>query len=119
MRGTVAYKRKAVNLAVEACVQVFTVQFARTTKGERKMNDDTLSNKQMDCAVEVSEAVTQAVIAAQIRPVNVAGVNPELTKQQMLDRVAVLSDEIDANEEENRKMQEEITTLYASIDASN
>lgn len=83
------------------------------------MNGDNLSNKQMDRAVEVSEADTQAAIAAQMRQANIAGVKPELTKQQMLDRVAVLSSEIDANEEENRKMQEEITTLYASINASN
>lgn len=83
------------------------------------MNGDTLSNKQMDRAVELAEADTQAAIAAHKRPVNIAGVKPALTKQQMLDRVAVLSGEIDANEEENRKMQEEITTLYASIDASN
>lgn len=83
------------------------------------MNDDTFSNKQMDRAFEVSEADTQAAIAAQMRTVNKAGVNPALTKQQMLDRVAVLSGEIEANEEENRKMQEEITSLYASIDASN
>lgn len=83
------------------------------------MNGDTLSNKQMDRAVELAEADTQAAIAAQMRQVNVAGVKPALTKQQMLDRVAVLSGEIDANEEENRKMQEEITALYASIDASN
>lgn len=47
-----------------------------------------------------------------------AGAKPALKNQQMLDRVALLSGEIDANEEENRKMQEEITTLYASIDAS-
>lgn len=83
------------------------------------MNGDTLSNNQMDRAVALAEADTQAAIAAQTRPANIAGVKPALTKQQMLDRVAVLSGEIDANEEENRKMQEEITTLYASIDASN
>ena len=39
------------------------------------------------------------------------------TKQQMLDRVKLLSDEIDGNEEENRMMQDEINSLYAKIDA--
>jgi hypothetical protein len=39
-----------------------------------------------------------------------------LTKQQMLDRVSVLSDEIDANEEENRVMQAEINDLYRRLD---
>lgn len=43
---------------------------------------------------------------------------PEMTKQQMLDRVAVLSGEIDANEEENRVMQDEINALYAKLDAA-
>lgn len=54
------------------------------------MNDDTLSNKQMDRAVEIAEADTQAAIAAKKRLVNTAGVKPMLTKQLMLDRVAVL-----------------------------
>ena len=39
------------------------------------------------------------------------------TKQQMLDRVHLLSDEMDSNEEENRIMQDEIILLYAKIDA--
>lgn len=42
----------------------------------------------------------------------------QMTKQQMLDRVAVLSSEIDANEDENRAMQAEIDSLYSKIDAS-
>lgn len=40
-----------------------------------------------------------------------------LTKQQMLERINLLSSEIDANEEENRYMQNEINSLYARIDA--
>lgn len=83
------------------------------------MNDENMNNKYMDRLVELAEADTQAAIAAQMRTVNAAGVTPAFTKQQMLDRVAVLSGEIEANEEENRNMQEEITSLYASIDASN
>jgi hypothetical protein len=42
----------------------------------------------------------------------------ELTEQQMLDRVELLGDEMDANDEENRAMQSEIDTLYAKIDAA-
>lgn len=40
-----------------------------------------------------------------------------MTKEQMQDRINLLSDEIDANEEENRTMQAEIDSLYARIDA--
>lgn len=40
-----------------------------------------------------------------------------VTRQAMLDRIKMLSDEIDANEEENRRMQEETNALYAKIDA--
>jgi len=39
-----------------------------------------------------------------------------MTEQQMRDRIKLLADEIDANEEENRVMQSEIDTLYAKID---
>lgn len=39
------------------------------------------------------------------------------TKEQLLERVRLLSDEMDANEEENRAMQSEIDGLYAQIDA--
>lgn len=35
-----------------------------------------------------------------------------------LARISLLSDEIDANEEENRFMLKEINELYAKIDAS-
>lgn len=40
-----------------------------------------------------------------------------MTKQEKLERINLLSGEIDANEEENRLMQAEITKLYAEIDA--
>ena len=40
-----------------------------------------------------------------------------MTKQEMKDRISLLGGEIDANEEENRVMQEEINSLYAKIDA--
>jgi hypothetical protein len=39
------------------------------------------------------------------------------SKEEMLARVSLLSDEIDANEEENRVHQEEIDKLYAKIDS--
>jgi len=39
------------------------------------------------------------------------------TKEEMQARVNLLSQEIDANEEENRMMQDEINDLYAKIDA--
>lgn len=38
-------------------------------------------------------------------------------KEEMEERIRVLSDEIDANDEENRAMQAEIDALYAKIDA--
>ena len=41
----------------------------------------------------------------------------EMTVEQMHARISLLSDEINANEEENRMCQEEITALYAKIDA--
>ena len=41
------------------------------------------------------------------------------TKEQMEARISVLSDEIDANDEENRMMQSEIDDLYKRIDALN
>lgn len=40
-----------------------------------------------------------------------------MTKQEMLDKIKWLSDEIDANEEESRAMQDEINALYAKLDA--
>ena len=40
-----------------------------------------------------------------------------VTKAQLLERVRMLSDEMDANDEENRAMQAEIDGLYAQIDA--
>jgi len=47
----------------------------------------------------------------------VAGDAAPATKAQLLDRVSMLSDEMDANDEENRAMQSEIDGLYAQIDA--
>lgn len=44
---------------------------------------------------------------------------PEMTAQQMQDRIKLLAGEMDANDEENRAMQSEIDTLYAKIDAAN
>ena len=41
----------------------------------------------------------------------------ESDKQKMHERIKLLSDEIDANEEENRAMQTEIDGLYKKIDA--
>ncbi|WP_302053026.1 hypothetical protein [Burkholderia gladioli] len=40
-----------------------------------------------------------------------------MTKEQILARISLLSDEMDANEEENRTMQAEIDSLYARVDA--
>lgn len=42
----------------------------------------------------------------------------ETEKTAALARISLLSDEIDANEEENRSMLKEIHELYAKIDAS-
>jgi FtsZ-binding cell division protein ZapB len=39
-----------------------------------------------------------------------------MTKQEALDRIELLSDEIDANEEENCMMEKEIESLYAMIE---
>jgi len=41
-----------------------------------------------------------------------------MDKAQMLTRISLLSDEMDANDEENKQMQSEIDTLYAKIDAA-
>lgn len=41
------------------------------------------------------------------------------TKEEMEERIRVLSDEMDASDEENRAMQAEIDALYAKIDALN
>lgn len=40
-----------------------------------------------------------------------------MTKQEILKRISVLSDEIDANEEENRFMQAQIDVLYEEFEA--
>lgn len=42
----------------------------------------------------------------------------EMAEQEMLDRIKLLADEMDANDEENCGMQSEIDTLYAKIDAA-
>lgn len=44
-------------------------------------------------------------------------VQESMTKDEMLARISVLSDEMDANDEENRTMQAEIDDLYARLDA--
>lgn len=41
-----------------------------------------------------------------------------MPEAQMLERIKLLSDEMDANEEENRAMQAEIDALYVKIDAA-
>lgn len=41
----------------------------------------------------------------------------EMTRAEMEARIQVLSDEMDANDEENRAMQDEIDALYKKIDA--
>lgn len=41
----------------------------------------------------------------------------DMTHQQMLDRISLLSGEMDANDEENQLYQKEIIDLYAKIDA--
>lgn len=40
-----------------------------------------------------------------------------MTKEQMEARISLLSDEVVANEEENRAMNDEIEDLYKRIDA--
>lgn len=42
-----------------------------------------------------------------------------MTKEQMEARISLLSDEIDANEAENRIMQDEIDQLYMRIESLN
>jgi chaperonin cofactor prefoldin len=39
------------------------------------------------------------------------------TKEEIQARIDVLSDEMDANEEENRAMQEELNGLYKQLDS--
>ncbi|HDX8428261.1 TPA: hypothetical protein RQN23_002961 [Aeromonas veronii] len=40
----------------------------------------------------------------------------DMTKEEMLARISELSDEIDANEQENMLMQDEINDLYKALD---
>ncbi len=40
----------------------------------------------------------------------------DMTKDEMLARISELSDEIDANEQENMLMQDEINDLYKALD---
>ncbi|MFM5296543.1 hypothetical protein ACEUAI_20150 [Aeromonas veronii] len=40
----------------------------------------------------------------------------DMTKEEMLARISELSDEIDANEQENMLMQDEINELYKALD---
>lgn len=75
------------------------------------MPNETLTNKQMDEANERAEADTQAVLAQQ-------ALEAVASKQKMQERINLLSSEIDANEEENRVMQAEITALYQKLDAA-
>lgn len=51
---------------------------------------------------------------------NIAAIGKQpMTKEQMEARISLLSEEIDANEAENRIMQEEIDQLYIRIEALN
>lgn len=50
-------------------------------------------------------------------PIDVQEAAP-MFEAQMLNRIKLLSDEMDANEEENRAMQAEIDALYVKIDAA-
>ena len=51
-------------------------------------------------------------------PITALPANPaeEMTKEQMQERISLLANEIDANEEENRVMQNEINSLCNRID---
>ena len=51
-------------------------------------------------------------------PANTTATNTETTREHMLARISLLSDEMDANDEENRAMQTEIDALYEKIDAT-
>lgn len=42
--------------------------------------------------------------------------NDKMTKEQILAQINTLSDDIDANEEENRIMQDKIEGLYLQLD---
>lgn len=95
------------------------------------MSDESLSNKQMDEACERAEADTQAAAlahnarfnakhAASVAKVCIPIENTTqsaMTKEQMNERINLLSSEIDANEDENRAMQAEINALYQKLDA--
>jgi pyrroloquinoline quinone (PQQ) biosynthesis protein C len=39
-----------------------------------------------------------------------------MTKEEIKERISLLSDEMDANDEENRMMQREIDKLYSMLD---
>lgn len=48
---------------------------------------------------------------------NTTATNTEMTREQMLALISLLSKEMNANDEENRMMQAEIDSLYAKLDA--
>ncbi len=79
-----------------------TNQERRREEHQRSLRDDIAQ-----CERDLEEAKRVAKAAV-----------PELTVQQMQDRIKVLAGEMDANDEENRAMQSEIDTLYAKIDAA-
>jgi pyrroloquinoline quinone (PQQ) biosynthesis protein C len=39
-----------------------------------------------------------------------------VTKEEIKERISLLSDEMDANDEENRMMQREVDQLYSMLD---
>lgn len=84
-----------------------------------KVNSESLGYKPAHLAELIDTKINTATTVIQgfcgTLPVN--PLTPkQLTKQEMLDRINLLSGEMDANDEENKMMQEEITSLYAKID---
>jgi len=68
-----------------------------------------------DTGIKVIELTNSSLIVAP-SDIGNSGLSLQF-KEQMLERIAVLSGEIEANLEENRAMQEEIKSLYAKIDS--
>lgn len=79
-----------------------TNQERRREEHQRSLKDDIAQ-----CERDLEEAKRVAKAAA-----------PEMTVQQMHDRIKLLADEMDANDEENRAMQSEIDLLYTKIDVA-
>lgn len=77
-------------------------------KLECPLNGNPIFLNDLQVEIEVSSPLTLHALDQEV--------GSEMTVDKMKSRIALLSNEIDANEEENKFMQIEIDSLYAQID---